>query len=347
MYSNITVSNRLVQRFNLLSERAEESGFSIDGELLLTIQLNPEVELILNTNPNITSDPEKLYRKIVSALSVTFLEGDIQKIISTYCCGDTWKKWTESERKLFISENIKQQEVEKEQITELDKALDQVTGYKTEDFDRGRLERQQIKDILNSVSKVEIVKGVTNKDPGYWRIYITGDLIEIPAASLKKSSEFETMYFTKFGHYLPSVLTASKRGMKDTPWRIFLQTLRRRAIIVDPSESTEMIEIGIIIEKLVSYKTTEDPIEWIKASNVLLDVKEGYYLILPTRMKELIEDLHIKTELGKLSDIMSQLGMKKHGNPNKSVNGSKPRAWWFKKYFIDSHRNARPGDDCQ
>jgi hypothetical protein len=60
MYSNITVSNRLGQRFNLLSERAEGGGFSIDGELLLTIQLNPEVELILNSNPNITSDPEKL-----------------------------------------------------------------------------------------------------------------------------------------------------------------------------------------------------------------------------------------------------------------------------------------------
>jgi hypothetical protein len=187
--------------------------------------------------------------------------------------------------------------VEKEQITELDKALDQVTGYKTEDFEKERRERQQIKDILNSVSKVEIVKGVTNKDPGYWRIHIAGDLIEISSADMKKSSEFETMYFTKFGHYLPSILTASKRGMKDAPWIIFLQTLLRRAVIVDPSESTEMIEIGIIIEELATnYQSTEDPVEWIKATNVLLDVKEGYYLILPKKIKELAESLHIKTE---------------------------------------------------
>jgi hypothetical protein len=75
-------------------------------------------------------------------------------------------------------------------------------------------------------------------------------------------------------------------------------------------------------------------------------VKEGYYLILPKKMKELTENLHINTELGRLSDIMSQLGMKKQGNPNKSVNGNKPRAWWFKKDFIDTYRNARPSDDC-
>jgi len=339
--------DRLTKHFNLLPATAEESEFSIDGELIMIIRLNPDVELVLNSNPDITSDPEKLYRKIVSVLSPTFLEGDIQKIISTYCCGEMWEKWTENERELFISENIKQQEVEKEQITELDKALDQVTGYISEDFEKESRERQHIKDILDSVSKVEIVKGVTNKDPGYWRFHIAGDLIEIPAVNLKKFSEFETMYFTKFGQYLPSILTASKRGMKDTPWRIFLQTLRRRAVIIDPSESTEMIEIEIIIEELATnYRSTENPAEWIKATRILLEVKEGYYLIQPKKMKELTEDLYIKTEVGKLSEIMSQLGMKRPASPNKSVNGSKPRAWWFKKDLIDSYRNAKPNDDC-
>jgi len=257
------------------------------------------------------------------------------------------EKKTENERESFISENIKQQGVEKEQITELDKALDQVTGYKTENFEKEKRERQQVKDILNLVSKVEIVKGITNKDPGYWWIHVAGDLIEIPAANLTKCSEFETMYFTKFGHYLPAILTASKRGMKDTPWRMFLQTLRRRAVLVDPSESTEMIEIGIIVEEFATnYRITEDSTEWIKGTSLLLEVKEGYYLITAKKIKELTENLHIKTELGKLSDIMSQLGMKKPGNPNKSVNGSKPRAWWFKKEFIDSYKNTRPNDGC-
>jgi len=108
--------DRLTKRFNLLPDEAEESKFSIDDELITTIQFNPDIELFLNSDPNIAADPEKLYRKIVSALYVTFLKGDIQKIISTYCCGDMWKKWTESERELFISENIKQQEVEKENV---------------------------------------------------------------------------------------------------------------------------------------------------------------------------------------------------------------------------------------
>jgi hypothetical protein len=141
MFGVWKMKNRLTKRFNLLSQKAEESKFSIDGELITTIQLNPDVELVLNSNPDITSDPEKLYRKIVSVLSPTFLEGDIQKIISTYCCGEMWEKWAESERELFISENIKQQEVEKEHITELYKSLDQITEYRTEDLEKESRER--------------------------------------------------------------------------------------------------------------------------------------------------------------------------------------------------------------
>ncbi len=89
------MKDRIIKRFNLLPETAEGSKFSIDGELILTIQGNPDVKLILNSDPDIASDPEKLYRKIVSVLSATFLKGDIQKIISTYCNGDMGKKWAE------------------------------------------------------------------------------------------------------------------------------------------------------------------------------------------------------------------------------------------------------------
>ena len=63
-------------------------------------------------------------------------------------------------------------------------------------------------------------------------------------------------------------------------------------------------------------------------------------------MKELTETLNIKTDLGKLSDIMSQRGMKKSGNPTISVVGIKTRAWWFKKDFLDSYRNAKLEDDA-
>jgi hypothetical protein len=72
-----------------------------------------------------------------------------------------------------------------------------------------------------------------------------------------------------------------------------------------------MIDIGIIIEELaINYKSTENPDEWSKGTRMLLEVKEGYYLIQPKKVRELAEELRIKTELGKLSDIMSQLGMK-------------------------------------
>lgn len=124
-----------------------------------------------------------------------------------------------------------------------------------------------------------------------------------------------------------------------------MQKLRNLAEIIDPSESTEMIEIEIIIAELaINYKITQNPEEWTKAAGILFEVKDCY-LITPKKMKELTETLNIKTDLGKLSDIMSQRGMKKSGNPTISVMGIKTRAWWFKKNFLGSYRNAKPEDD--
>lgn len=61
----------------------------------------------------------------------------------------------------------------------------------------------------------------------------------------------------------------------------------------------------IFKELATNYKSTENPAEWVKATKMLLEVKEGYYLIQPRKMKGLAEELRIKTEFGKLSVIMS------------------------------------------
>jgi len=354
MSSTLDFAARLRQRFNHLPEKTASGNSSIDEELYVNILNKPGLELALSINPDNTADPERAYKHIISELSKALFEpSDIQKIITAYVKGNQWEKWSEGEKGLFIHENVEQfeakedEQIEKtESIDELDTALDQVTGHKTGDFEREIGERQQIKDILNSVSKVEIVTGITNKDPGYWRFYISSNVFEIPAASLVKHDEFEIMYFTKFGDYLPAMLTTTKRGVKETPWRAFVKALRIRAVMVDPMESTELIEIGIIIDEIASeYQPTTDPVEWIKGSHVMLEVKGEFYLITPKKMKELAEDLHIKTELGELSDIMSQRGMKRPNNPTKSIPGKKLRAWWFKKDLIDAHKNSDTGDD--
>jgi hypothetical protein len=162
----------------------------------------------------------------------------------------------------------------------------------------GKIE-QQIIDLINS-SKIEIVTGVTNKDPGNWRIYIEDECFEISAVKMERSKDFDIMYFTKFGNHLPQILTSHKKI-----WSIFLQELRNRVEMIDPSESTEMIEIEIIITELATnYKITQNPEEWTKATGILFEVKDCY-LITPKKMKELTETLNIKTDLGKLSDIMN------------------------------------------
>ncbi len=136
MTLTITSTDKLRQRFNLLPETAEKSEFSIDEKLISAIEVNPDIELILNSNPEIASKPEKLYHKIISALSATFFEGDIQKIISTYFCWEIWKKWNESQKDLLIGM------YSKESMRALDIAFDQVTGHKDENFGKESRERQ-------------------------------------------------------------------------------------------------------------------------------------------------------------------------------------------------------------
>ncbi len=129
MTSN-SITEKLIKRFNLLPEIVMLSKRSIDDKLIKAIESNPKIELILNNNPENASDPEKLYHKLVLAFSVEFLEGDIQKIISTYFGGNMWKEWSEDEREQFIDETIQTQKgiiklqgENKKPIPELDKAL--------------------------------------------------------------------------------------------------------------------------------------------------------------------------------------------------------------------------------
>lgn len=116
MAHSVNVTERLQRRFNLLPEQAAGSNCSIDGELIdAIIGTNPDIELVLNINPDSVTNPERIYRKIVTGLSIALFEPeDIQKIISKYVRGNLWEKWNDGERELFICENIKQQEEREE-----------------------------------------------------------------------------------------------------------------------------------------------------------------------------------------------------------------------------------------
>ncbi|KKG49233.1 DNA primase family protein [Methanosarcina mazei] len=108
MSPSLTTADRLRQRFNLLPEQAEGSELSINEELINAVISGeyPDLEQDLNTNPDSTDDPEQLYIKIVSGLSIALFEPtDIQKIISAHVRGDLWEKWNDGERELFISEH--------------------------------------------------------------------------------------------------------------------------------------------------------------------------------------------------------------------------------------------------
>lgn len=355
MSSTLTVADKLHQRFHLLSEKAKGSNSSIDDELISAIiSIHRDIELVLNINPDSVTDPEIIYRKIVTGLSIALFEpGDIQKIISKYVRGEMWGKWSEGERELFISENIKQQEEKVEEqiekardIDELDKALDQVTGHKTKDFEREIEERQLIKDILNSVSKVEILTGIVDNDPGSWRIYISGAVFEIAAGKMKTPKEFETMYLTNFGNFLPASLTAAPKGVIETPWRVFVKSLYNQAVKIAPEDSTAMIEIGVIIDILSGYKIAKNTDEWDKGSNLLLEHAD-YYLFASSKMTQLLQERNIKTDSGTIGKIMTRKGMKRPGNPAKRVKGRKVpvKAWWIKKEIFEGQDGTCPGDE--
>lgn len=118
MASSLSVTSRLRQRFNLFPEKAAGSNSSIDEEICASILEHQDLELVLNINPDSITDPEQIYRKVVTGLSIALFENaDIQKIITKYVKGLMWEKWSEGEREQFISENIKQlEEKEEKQI---------------------------------------------------------------------------------------------------------------------------------------------------------------------------------------------------------------------------------------
>lgn len=355
MPPSLNVTENLNQRFNLLPEKAEGSNSSIDEELInAIISTHPDIELVLNINPDSIMDPERIYRKIVAGLSGALFEtGDIQKIISKYVRGNLWEKWNDGERELFISENVKRQEEREEEriesadgTDEMEKALDRATGRRSGDFEREQEERKQIKDILNSISKVEILTGIVDNDPGSWRIYIGGAVFEIPSGKMKTYKEFETMFLSNFGDFLPVSLTAAPKGVIETPWRVFVKTLFRGAVKIAPEDSTAMIEIGIISDILSGYRRTIDTVEWERGSNLLLEDGD-YYLISGSKMAKILQDNSFKTDAGTIGKIMTRKGMKRPGNPAKRVKGRKipVKSWWIKKEILDGEENVESGDD--
>jgi hypothetical protein len=356
MPSALSVTEKLRLRFNSLPEKAEGSNCSIDEELCASIPEHPDLELILNIDPDSMTDPERIYQKAVSGLSIALFENaEIEKIITTYLKGWMWEKWNERERILFINETLKQQE-EKDVsrienadcIDEMEKALDTATGHRSGDFEREREEREQIKGILSSISKVEILTGIVDNDPGSWRIHIDGAVFEIPSGKMKTHKEFETMFLSNFGDFLPAILTVVPKGVIETPWRVFVKTLYNRAVKIAPEDSTAMIEIGIILDILSEYKRTVDTTEWDRGSNLLLESGE-YYLISGSKLAKLLQDKGLKTDAGTIGKIMTRKRMKRPGNPTKRVTGRKipVKSWWIKKEILDGEEKIEPGDDEQ
>jgi hypothetical protein len=350
--SSLSVTERLINRFNLLPEKATGSNCSIDEELCVSIPMHPDLELALNINPDNVVDPERVYRKVVSELSIAFFESiEIKKIISVYVGGSLWEKWNEGEREFFISENVKQLEETDERaadVDEMDKALDLVTRRRSGDFEREQEERRQVKAIINSISKVEILTGIVDNDPGSWRIYIDDAVFEIPSGKMKTHKEFETMFLSNFGDFLPASLTVVPKGVIETPWRVFVKMLYNRAVKIAPEDSTAMIEIGIILDILSGYQKKSDTIEWNNNRNgkMLLDTGD-YYLISGSNMAKISQDKNFKTDAGTIGKIMTRRGMKRPGNPAKRVKGRKipVKSWWIKKEVLDGEENADIGDD--
>jgi hypothetical protein len=98
-----------IRSFNLLPQIAIGSKRSIDYKLIKAIDHNPEIELILNSNPENAQDPKELHRKLVIALSAEFFKDDIHKIISTYFGGNIWKEWSENKKELLYDGSIQEQ----------------------------------------------------------------------------------------------------------------------------------------------------------------------------------------------------------------------------------------------
>lgn len=162
MSTDMTSTEWLRQRFNKLPGNSIDGKISLDEELISLIVANPSLDTNINTNPDKSIYPARVYKNIIADLSL-LESSDIEEIISTYVGGDYWKQLDKSQRveaitKILNDSDEKQargKETEKGEISDLDEA-----DISIEEKENARLEAIE---ILQNADPIKYILDTLNK----------------------------------------------------------------------------------------------------------------------------------------------------------------------------------------
>lgn len=211
----------------------------------------------------------------------------------------------------------------------------------------------ELKAFYDSIIKVEKIKSPTLETGASW--IITTRAVDVKGVEktekiciknsqlMKGPHAFEELFKSRFGYFLPYKLKKKESGKKNK-WIIFLQNLELESEEIEPEESEEWIQAGILLDAIAGLQILEDGIKWaddLYGLNCLYRLKwEGdiYYLLRSKKIHALIRELYLTKNGKSLSEAMGNMRVKRMYNPSWRIGGKLfSNLWWFTEKGLMEH----------
>jgi hypothetical protein len=160
--------------------------------------------------------------------------------------------------------------------------------------------------LYNNIWKVRVVDGIISTDVAYWDIYIGDKVIRVPTDKLEKMKTFREQYIKVFKVPAPLIDGYS--------WIKLLNALtenKLEKVIINPEES-ENVRIARELFEKIRRLEIDDSEEGFDSGMVMYSYRGGYYL-KSSAIERMISEAFYKIAISKLSETMTELGMKKLG----------------------------------
>lgn len=195
------------------------------------------------------------------------------------------------------------------------------------------IQEQQQKDfdaLIKSLGAVVVIPASTLADPDVWRINLQGKTMEIRTSKLDSPAAFRQQYIKVFRKPAPAILSKN--------WFDFLALMGERAEDGNDEEDTETYVIEELLASISQLEPTTDRDVWITASSSHILMDDGSLCVQSHVIRELLTELNIKCDVGRIGQIMTNRHIKLPHTPKISVSGHKQRVWRFFPETINEYR---------
>jgi hypothetical protein len=191
--------------------------------------------------------------------------------------------------------------------------------------------------IYERISKVRVVEGIVSSDQNRWDIYIDNKILRIPVDKLEKQTTFRAQYLREFR--VPAPL------MPGIEWLNLLSALseNKKELFINPEESEEVRIAREVFEKIRRLAVSEDSQAF--TSGRLIYLLNGRYYLRSSTIENMINDALYRISMSKLSETMTELGMKKPGTTK--AGPERQRCWEFIPELLLKAKDSKDVEDTQ